>query len=195
MDLTYTLANGAVWVNSDLGNSGDIITSQVGTKGILATAYVAQTLDTCTVSPSATGISFTNVASGASSPTAANPYPVSVQNTGNVNGELFVSGTPWFLGTYSGTGAGQNQCGSNAVGHESRPICKHLAPTAANYIATRHRIKYSAFCICGPILPAARSCHSAIGNLRTDNNPGNELLKVEMTLVVGFSHYLFLFLY
>jgi hypothetical protein len=104
---TYTLPNGASWTNAGSGSSGDIITSQQTGGNIQATASVQQIVDTCTVSPSSTGISFTGVTSGSSTPTPASPYPVAVTNTGNTKGELFVSGGDWYLNTYSGSAKGQ----------------------------------------------------------------------------------------
>ena len=103
---TYTLPNGNEWINSGLGNSGDAIVSKTGSGSVSATASITQTLNTCTVSPSSTGITFSGVVSGGAE-TAASPYPVTVQNTGNVAGELFLSGGDWYLNAYSGVGRGQ----------------------------------------------------------------------------------------
>lgn len=106
---TYTLPNGAKWTDAGVlasPGTGDIVTSSQTGSSVGATAQIAQTADTCSVSPSSSGISFDGVVSGGPE-VAASPSPVTVTNGGNVNGELFLSGGDWYLNAYSGVGQGQ----------------------------------------------------------------------------------------
>lgn len=88
--LGLVLVLGAAFFSALVGIAGAAVTTA---GNLQATATVVGR--TCTMSTATNSITFNGVVPGGSTPTQANPFPINIQNTGTVNGELFLSGTVW----------------------------------------------------------------------------------------------------